>query len=221
MHVTRLASGFRVRGKTMRSAGWRRRGLRLALVLAGMASALAVDALAAASKIPLPRPRPATRGAASKTGDAAPKPAAQNAAPGAAGAPKAILPATRQHAALPPAPQRKPAVPAAVAATTSTSQADTEALENVIALVRNHKPADATQAATSITDPVAAKLAEWIILRSDDNGASVERYRAFVSANPSWPSQSFMRRRAEAALWDDHRDDQTVLAWFNNEAPLS
>jgi len=40
--------------------------------------------------------------------------------------------------------------------------------------------------------------------------ATVERYRAFISANPSWPSQTFLRRRGEAALWDDHRDDATV-----------
>ncbi len=73
----------------------------------------------------------------------------------------------------------------------------------------------------AISDPVAKKLAEWIILRSDDNGASVERYRAFISANPSWPSQTFLRRRIEAALWDDHRDDATVWAWFENESPLS
>ena len=65
------------------------------------------------------------------------------------------------------------------------------------------------------------KLAEWIILRSDDNGASVERYRAFIAANPSWPSQTFLRRRLEAALWDDHRDDATVWSWFENESPLS
>ncbi len=66
-----------------------------------------------------------------------------------------------------------------------------------------------------------SKLAEWIILRSDDNGASVERYRAFIAANPSWPSQTFLRRRGEAALWDDHRDDATVWSWFENESPLS
>jgi soluble lytic murein transglycosylase len=80
---------------------------------------------------------------------------------------------------------------------------------------------DATQAAAAISDPVASKLAEWIILRSDDNGASVERYRAFITANPSWPSQTFLRRRLEAALWDDHRDDATIWAWFENESPLS
>jgi soluble lytic murein transglycosylase len=108
-----------------------------------------------------------------------------------------------------------------MAATSSTSQADTDALENVIELVRAHKPADATQVEAAISDPVAKKLAEWIILRSDDNGASVERYRAFIAANPSWPSQTFLRRRLEAALWDDHRDDATVSSWFANEAPLS
>ena len=87
--------------------------------------------------------------------------------------------------------------------------------------MRKHKPADATQAQAAISDPVAKKLAEWIILRSDDNGASVERYRAFISANPSWPSQTFLRRRLEAALWDDRRDDATVWSWFENESPLS
>jgi soluble lytic murein transglycosylase len=49
----------------------------------------------------------------------------------------------------------------------------------------------------------------------------VERYRAVVSANPSWPSQTFLRRRIEAALWDDRRDDATVWSWFENESPIS
>ena len=94
-------------------------------------------------------------------------------------------------------------------------------LENIIELVRKQKASDATQAQAAISDPVARKLAEWLILRSDNNGASVERYRAFISANPSWPSQTFLRRRIEAALWDDRRDDATVWAWFENQSPLS
>jgi soluble lytic murein transglycosylase len=137
------------------------------------------------------------------------------------GAAVAIAPATRRHAALPPPAARKPQTPAAVASTSSTSQADKDTLENVIELIRKHRPGDATQAEASISDPVARKLAEWIILRSDDNGASVERYRAFVSANPSWPSQTFLRRRLEAALWDDRRDDATVWSVFENESPVS
>jgi len=118
-------------------------------------------------------------------------------------------------------PARKPVTPAAVAATASTSRADMDALENVIELVRKHKPDDATQAEATISDPVARKLAEWIVLRSDNNNATVERYRAFITANPSWPSQTFLRRRLEAALWDDHRDDQVVWSWFENESPIS
>jgi soluble lytic murein transglycosylase len=193
------------------------------LALAVGLSALAADAWAK-PKVPLPQPRPIARNVVPNTArNTAPatNAAAKTTSPAAPAAPAvpALAPATRQHAALPPA--RKPPATAAVAATSSTSQADTEALENVIELVRKHKPADATQAQAAISDPVAKKLAEWIILRSDDNGASVERYRAFVATNPSWPSQTFLRRRIEAALWDDHRDDATVWAWFANESPLS
>ena len=217
--------------------------LALAVGLSALAG-LAADAWAK-PKVPMPKPRPIARNVVPKTPAATasasktsapttsvPKTAAKNAVPAsnpaakntaatAAPAAPAMAPATRQHAALPPAPARKPVAPAAVAATASTSQSDTEALENVIDLIRKHKPADATQAEAALSDPVAKKLAEWIILRSDDNGASVERYRAFIAANPSWPSQSFLRRRLEAALWDDRRDDATVWAWFENESPLS
>jgi len=180
-------------------------------------------------KVPLPKPRPIARNVVPKTTaatpatnaaakSALPKSTAPVAAAPAAAAP-ALAPATRQHAAIPPA--RKPAAPAAMAATSSTSQADKDALENVIELIRKHKPDDATQLEATITDPVARKLAEWLILRSDNNNATVERYRAFIASNPSWPSQTYLRRRIEAALWDDHREDAAVWAWFENESPLS
>ena len=194
--------------------------LGASLTLAVGLSAFAADALAKSDKpkVPLPKPRPIARNVVPKTTVAA-KPPTQAASPDAAPPAPVIQPATRQHAALPAA--RKPPPPPAMAATSSTPQADTDALENVIELVRNKKSGDATQSAAAISDPVARKLAEWVILRSENNGASVERYRAFIDANPSWPSQTFMRRRIEAALWDDHRDDATVTAWFANEKPLS
>ena len=165
----------------------------------------------------MPKPRPLARGAAPKALTATTRETEKPVAiTPAALPPPAIAP--RQKAAPPP---RKPVLPAAVAATQSTPKADMDTLESVIELVRKHKPDDATQTAASITDPVARKLAEWVILRSDDNGASVERYRAFLTANPSWPSQTFLRRRIEAALWDDHREDAVVWSWFENESPLS
>jgi len=204
--------------KPARAAALQSTAIATTLALAVGLSAWAVDA-AAKPRIPLPKPRPIARNVVVPTNTSRTTPATNTAT--RAGPAPAMAPATRQHAALPPPPARKPPAAAAVAATSSTSKADTDTLENVIELVRKHKPADATQAEAAISDPVAKKLAEWIILRSDDNGASVERYRAFLSANPSWPSQSFLRRRLEAALWDDHRDDATAWAWFENESPLS
>jgi soluble lytic murein transglycosylase len=218
------------------------RSVRLAAMRStAMATALAVGLSAwtanasEKSKIPLPKPRPIARnvvpksaksGAGNITADkTAPRTAAKSTPAANSEAPSApvsaMAPATRHHAALPPPPARKPQAAAALASTSSTSQADKDALENVIELVRKHKSSDATQAEAAISDPLARKLAEWIILRSDDNGASVERYRAFISSNPSWPSQTFLRRRLEAALWDDHRDDATIWAWFENESPVS
>jgi len=221
--------------QSARAAALRSTAIATTLALAVGMSAWPAGA-SAKSKIPLPKPRPIARNVVPKSSDKTaakgtdkitggttakssdkPPPSAVSAVPA-----PAIAPATRQHAALPPPGARKPPpTPAAVAATSTTSQADKDTLENVIELVRKHKPADATQAEAAISDPVARKLAEWIILRSDDSGASVERYRAFLSANPSWPSQTFLRRRLEAALWDDHRDDATVWSWFENESPLS
>lgn len=211
--------GKRAVNPLARATAIRWTALGASLTLAVGLSAFAADALAKSDrpKVPLPKPRPIARNVVPKTTLTA-RPSTQPAA----------LDTLLRRSNLPPASMRrptrgraKPPPPPAMAATSSTPQADTDTLENVIELVRNHKPADATQAAAAISDPVARKLAEWIILRSDNNGASVERYRAFIDANPSWPSQTFLRRRIEAALWDDHRDDATVLAWFANEKPLS
>ncbi|KRR21960.1 lytic transglycosylase [Bradyrhizobium retamae] len=204
-----------------RAAALRSSALATSLALAVGLTSFPVESWAK-SKVPVPKPRPIARNVVPKsaptanTGTPAAPTAPAHAAP--APPPPVLAPATRQHAVA-PAPRRH--APAAVAATSSTSQADKDALENVIELVRKQKAGDATQVQASISDPVARKLAEWLILRSDNNNASVERYRAFISANPSWPSQTFLRRRIEAALWDDRRDDSTVWSWFENESPIS
>jgi peptidoglycan lytic transglycosylase len=227
-----------------RAATLRSTGLATSLTLIISFSALAGTAWA--SKVPLPKPRPMARNAVPKTTAsaaaastaAASKPTSGKATSTAAAAATVAtavakdaatvtMPApalapfapARQRAAPPVV--RKQVTPAAVAATSSTSQADTGALENVIELIRKHRPDDATQLEATISDPVAKKLAEWIILRSDNNDATVERYRAFLSANPSWPSQTYLRRRLEAALWDDRREDAIVWSWFESESPVS
>ena len=197
--------------------------MAVSLTLALGLSAWAENA-PAKKKIPLPKPRPIARRVVPKTTSPAPQApattaAARDATPAAA--PPAPLAAPAPLPARARATPHKPVTPAAVAATSSTPQADMDALENVIELIRKHKPDDATQVEATISDPVAKKLSEWLILRSDNNNATVERYRAFLNANPSWPSQTILRKRLEAALWDDQREDAVAWSWFENESPLT
>ena len=170
---------------------------------------------AAAFAVPLPKPRPIPRNVAAKPvppkADASAQPIAT-----APSQPIVVTPAPRAVVA-----PRRQSPPMAVTSTLTTPQADLDALESVIGSLRKNKASDATQTLGGIGDPIARKLGEWLILRSDGNGASYERYRAFIAANPSWPSQTFLRRRLEAALWDNNRDDATVLGWFDDEQPLS
>ena len=111
--------------------------------------------------------------------------------------------------------------PFAIAPTTSTSAADLAALKEVIEAARKGRDADADAAEKTIHDPVARKLAEWVILRSDNTSPGFQRYADFVSANPEWPHAPLFRRRAENALWNDHVGDAQVLAFFAKNKPTT
>ncbi len=111
--------------------------------------------------------------------------------------------------------------PFAIASTTSTLPADIEQLKRVIEAARKGRDADANAAENAIVDPVARKLAEWVILRSNNTNPTFQRYAAFVTANPSWPHVPLFRRRAENALWNDHVDDNAVLAFFAGHPPMT
>ncbi len=101
----------------------------------------------------------------------------------------------------------------------AASPDDIAAVKRVIEAARNGKLADADTIENGISDPVARKLAEWVILRSDNTNPSFARYAAFVSANPGWPHAALFRRRAENALWNDSLSDAEVLAFFANHKP--
>src|SRR6185503_17805157 len=87
-------------------------------------------------------------------------------------------------------------------------------------LIRQRKTKDASALAASISDPVAAKLVQWARLRHSESEAGFDRYAAFISANPDWPSMPLLRRRAEARLWQERRDPDTVRR-FVGETPVS
>jgi soluble lytic murein transglycosylase len=109
----------------------------------------------------------------------------------------------------------------AAAATLATSPIDLSAVKQAIDLVRKNRQDEATSVESSITDPLARKLVEWVILRSEDGASEFARYAAFINSNPSWPSIPLLRRRAEAALWQERTDPQTVIAFFSADPPRS
>ncbi len=217
-----------------------RLGIALALAAAG---AWGAEAAIAAPKVPLPRPRPAihaaplaqaakglaTKGLAAK-GPAAP--VARNAPLPPKKRPPAGLSAFAQanvglRGSLMAAgasfkPLLRPASgPFAVAPTPATSAADIALVKQVIEAARKGRETDADNAENAITDPVARKLAEWVILRSDNTNPKFQRYAAFVNANPSWPHSPLFRRRAENALWNDKLDDSVVDAFFGKSKPTT
>jgi soluble lytic murein transglycosylase len=97
---------------------------------------------------------------------------------------------------------------------------DVATAKQALELIRQRKTKDASALAATIGDPVAAKLVEWARLRHPESQAGFDRYAAFISANPDWPSMPLLRRRAEARLWQERRDPDTVRR-FVGEKPVS
>ena len=64
---------------------------------------------------------------------------------------------------------------------------DLAAVKQALELVHKGRQDEATNIESTISDPLARKLVEWAILRSDDS-SDFSRYAAFIAANPSWPS---------------------------------
>jgi soluble lytic murein transglycosylase len=170
------------------------RPTRLFTGLAAGAFLIALQADAALG-VPLPKPRPS--GAAAKT----------NAKPSTAAATPAPAPRASRFA---------------LAASEPVSAADIAALDEAVAAARRGKSAQAADLAKTISDPVARKLVEWTILRSDNtDSVSVDRYMAFIGENPTWPAIGLLRRRAEATLWADRRDPAFVRAFFSKDRPTT
>jgi soluble lytic murein transglycosylase len=215
------------------------------IVLLASVCALIADAHAAplSAQVPLPRQRPAIKGEKAGKADtakgAARKPGAERAmplliGPAQASAPREIpvavapanarlQPPVAQAPNLPQAPimapPPRPAPAFALAPSTATSPLDLSAVKQAIDLVRKNRPGEASDIEGTISDPVARKLVEWVILHGEDGSDDFARYAAFIAANPSWPGIETMRRRAEAVMWQEHIDPQAVIDFFRAGPP--
>src|SRR5262249_15526460 len=166
--------------------------IRLLAGLATSAALLVAPTVSRAGSVPLPKPRP-ERSSAKHPSSA---PAAAHSAP--------------------------PAARFTLAASDFTSATDVAALREAVTAARRGRTAQAADLQRTIGDPVARKLVEWTILRSDETQSiHVSRYMTFITDNPSWPSIALLRRRAEATLWADRLDPAFVRAFFAKEAPTT
>jgi soluble lytic murein transglycosylase len=114
----------------------------------------------------------------------------------------------------------RPASSSAAKPSNAALSGELAVVQQAIGLARKGKLSDASTLAKSISDPVAQKLVEWVVLRNAGSEANFNRYEAFVRANPNWPGIPSLRRRAEARLWQERRDGATVRG-FLGEQPLS
>jgi len=163
----------------------------------------AAHAAPLSGRVPLPRHRPVVKG--EKLGKVE------------APANARLTPPVGEAPILAPPPRAMPAFVAAP--TTTTSPLDLTAVKQAIDLVRKNRQGEATDMERTISDPVARKLVEWVILHSEDGSSDFARYAAFIAANPSWPGIETLRRRAEAVLWQQQIDPLAVIDFFRSEQP--
>ena len=97
---------------------------------------------------------------------------------------------------------------------------DLAAVRDAFELTRKAKISEATALEKTIADAAARRLVEWFILRHAECRANFDRYAAFIADSPGWPGMSLMRKRAEAALWQE-RSDAATTRNFIGDHPLS
>ena len=114
-----------------------------------------------------------------------------------------------------------PQIPLAQGPAPQTPDSEIALVKSAIEALRKGGASKATDVAAAISDPAARKLVEWIILRSDHNGANSKRFLAFIAANPNWPNLAMFRRRAEAMLWVENVKPAQALAFFDGSPPQS
>lgn len=75
--------------------------------------------------------------------------------------------------------------------------------------------------ASRAKNTLPAKALRWLNYREIGNRATFDQISRFITANPTWPSQHRLIRRAEEAMESSRVSDQTAMDWFARYRPLS
>ncbi len=74
--------------------------------------------------------------------------------------------------------------------------------------------------ASRVKDPLARKILKWFRYTRAEPKATFEDVAAFIDANPDWPKQDLLKRRAEESMTLD-TDPAVVFDWFAHHEPVS
>ena len=92
------------------------------------------------------------------------------------------------------------------------------AIRAALAAAEKSDWAQAQQRAAQSGVPLAVKLVDWMEMRRFGARQSFDQISAFIQANPNWPSQEALKRRAEEAM-DGSTPDAVARAWFQAGPP--
>ena len=98
---------------------------------------------------------------------------------------------------------------------------DAAAIGAALDAYRKKELARGDAAAQNVADPLARTALEWALLRLQPRPAGFARLVAFTEQHPQWPSASFMRARAEDALYGDRNALAQARAYFARHEPVS
>lgn len=142
--------------------------------------------------------------------------------------PSRLIPAPIANAPVLAAPQREAAltppttrISSALVPATPISADSLAAVKKAVELTRRRRNSEATAVAGTVTDPVAVKLIEWLVLRAENEDFDFQRYAGFATQNPSWPNINQFRRKAEAALFQNGVNDAVIRRYFATTTPLT
>lgn len=102
------------------------------------------------------------------------------------------------------------------------SQSDVAALKQAIGFIKKDDGGKALAIADRLQNPAARNLIIWLGLRSTPKDIGFDRAAQFLrERGASWPSTSFIRRRAEYLLYEENRDANTVRSFFGQNTPIT
>ncbi|MGR7996644.1 lytic transglycosylase domain-containing protein [Xanthobacter sp. ZOL 2024] len=168
---------------------------------------------------PLPKPVASSSKSTKSTSSKSTKSTAKHES-GSKTASKSGSRSTVAHVAPPRAPTPAPAAPA-LATSSSIPSGELGTLRAAVSAARNGRASEAMSAARQLDDPVARNLVTWLVIRHAPNDLGFENVSEFLRANPGWPTQSTLRRRAERVLYQENRGPERTRAFFADQPPLT